>query len=184
MNKEDIYNFLKEKNISYEVDEHEAVFNMVRPGIILYGLYPSDEVNKETIKLTPVMSIKAHVAYVKEINTGDTVSYGRTFKAEKKMKIATIPVGYADGYPRLLSGKGRVIINGCYAPVTGRICMDQFMVDVTHIENVKEGDCVTLIGRDGECEITADEIASLTETINYEIVCDVGKRVPRKYVGI
>ena len=154
---------------------------MVRPGIITYGLYPSAEVDKSKLSLVPAMELKTHVAYVKYIEKDDTVSYGRTFCADRKMKIATIPVGYADGYPRLLSNKGRVIINGEYAPILGRICMDQFMVDVSHIKDICEGDSVTLIGRDGGCCISAEEIAEYAQTINYEIICGIGKRVPRVF---
>lgn len=160
----------------------DCTFDMVRPGIILYGLYPSDEVEKATLDLTPVMELHSHISYIKTVKKGDSISYGRTFTAQHDMKIATIPVGYADGYPRLLSNKGRVIINGCYAPITGRICMDQFMVDVSHIENVKVGDKVILMGRDGELFISADEIAGYAQTINYEIVCGIGKRVPREVI--
>lgn len=156
-------------------------YNMVRSGIITYGLYPSDEVDKSKLLLEPSLELISHVVYVKTIKKGDTVSYGRTFTANKDMKIATIPVGYADGYPRLLSNKGRVIINGKYAPIVGRICMDQFMVDVTDIENVNESDVVTLIGKQGDCFISADEVAALSQTINYEIICGIGKRVPRIY---
>ncbi len=154
-------------------------FNLVRTGIIVYGLYPSNEVDKSHLSLIPAMELISNVVYVKSIHKGDTVSYGRTFTAEKEMKVATVPVGYADGYPRMLSGKGRVLVNGKYAKILGRICMDQFMIDVTDIENVKEGDKVTLIGVQGENKITADEVASLAQTINYEIVCGIGKRVPR-----
>lgn len=157
-------------------------YDMVRPGIILYGLYPSDEVDKKVLDLVPAMELESHVAYVKNVKKGDSISYGRTFIADKDMKIATIPVGYADGYPRLLSNKGRVIINGCYAPITGRICMDQFMVDVSHIENVTVGDKVTLMGKQGGLFIGADEIAGYADTINYEIVCGIGKRVPREVI--
>lgn len=157
-------------------------FNMVRAGIILYGLYPSDEVDRNSLNLMPVMKIHSRVAFVKTINKGDSISYGRTFVAEKEMRIATIPVGYADGYPRLLSNKGRVIINGKYAPIVGRICMDQFMVDVSDVENVEVGTKVILMGSDGECSVTADEIAALTGTINYEVVCSINKRVPREVV--
>ncbi len=153
-------------------------FDMVRPGIILYGLYPSDEVDRSLLDLKPVMELETHVVYVKDIKKGDTVSYGRTYTAEKDMRIATIPVGYADGYPRLASNKGRVIINGKYAPIVGRVCMDQFMVDVTDID-AKVGDVAILIGSKGECSITADELAKNAQTINYEIVCGVSKRVPR-----
>jgi len=153
--------------------------DMVRPGIILYGLYPSNEVDKTALDLRPVMELISHIAYVKTVHKGDTISYGRTFIADREMRIATIPVGYADGYPRLLSNRGRVIINGKYAPIVGRVCMDQFMVDVTDIENVSAGDKVTLIGKQGDLCVSADEIASLTQTINYEVVCDISKRVPR-----
>ncbi len=159
-----------------------ASFDMMRPGIILYGLYPSDEVDRALLDLKPVMELISHVAYVKTIKKGDSVSYGRTFIAEKEMKIATIPVGYADGYPRLLSNKGRVIINGKYAPIVGRICMDQFMVDVTDIDNINVGDEVILIGTQGDKTVGADEIANLTGTINYEVVCNISKRVPRDVV--
>ena len=157
-------------------------YNMVRSGIITYGLYPSKDVDKTNLIIHPALELVSHVVYVKTIDKGDTVSYGRTFTADKKMKIATIPVGYADGYPRLLSNKGRVIINGKYAPIIGRICMDQFMVDVSDIDSVKEGDIVTLIGKQGNSFISADEIADLSQTINYEIICGIGKRVPRIYV--
>ena len=153
-------------------------YDMARPGIILYGLSPSNEVPSELLDLVPVMELKSHVVFVKEIKKGDTVSYGRTFTADRDMKIATIPVGYADGYPRLLSNKGRVIINGHFAPITGRICMDQFMVDVSGIE-VSVGDEVTLMGKDGDLFISAEEIAHIAQTINYEVVCGISKRVPR-----
>ena len=158
-------------------------FDMVRPGIILYGLAPSGYLKEDITDLKPVMQLHSHVAFVKMIKKGETVSYGRTFTAEKDMKIATIPVGYADGYPRLLSNRGRVIINGSYAPIVGRICMDQFMVDVTHIENVSLGDRVILMGSENGISITADEIADFAQTINYEIVCGVSKRVPRITLG-
>ena len=160
----------------------EFSFDMMRAGIILYGLYPSAEVDKSVLDLIPVMELKSHVAFVKSIKKGDSVSYGRTFTADKDMKLATIPVGYADGYLRLLSNKGRVIINGSYAPIVGRICMDQFMVDVSHIEDVKKGDEVVLIGKQNELSVSADEIARLTDTINYEVICNISKRVPREVI--
>ena len=164
--------------------QHEEFhFDMVRPGIILYGLAPSTCLEKYATDLKPVMELHSHVAFVKIVKKGETISYGRTFTAEKDMKIATIPIGYADGYPRMLSGKGRVIINGQYAPITGRICMDQFMVDVSHIENVNLGDKVILMGEENGISITAEEIASFAQTINYEIVCGVSKRVPRIALG-
>ena len=164
------------------MQHNEFSFDMMRAGIILYGLYPSEEVDKSVLDLTPVMEIRSHISFVKTIQKGDTVSYGRTFIADKEMKIATIPVGYADGYPRLLSNKGRVIINGKYAPITGRVCMDQFMVDVSHIDSVKAGDEVILIGQKDGLSVTADEIACLTGTINYEVTCNISKRVPREVV--
>ena len=188
---ERFFNFVKELDAEYichcgnsaAIMQHKsASFNMMRPGIILYGLYPSDEVDRSVLDLKPVMELVSHVSFVKNIGKGDTVSYGRTFVADKQMRIATIPVGYADGYPRLLSNKGRVIINGEYAPIVGRICMDQFMVDVTDIENVKVGDKVILIGSHGDKTVGADEIARLTGTINYEVVCGISKRVPREVV--
>ena len=157
-------------------------YEMVRAGIILYGLYPSDEVDKSIISVKPALELKSHVVNLKTVPAGTGISYGQTYITQKEAKIATIPVGYADGYPRLLSNKGRVLIRGRFAPITGRVCMDQFMVDVTDIPGASMMDEVTLIGRDGENEITADEIARLSDTINYEIVCGIGKRVPRIFV--
>lgn len=154
--------------------------NMVRAGIIIYGLYPSNEVDK-SIGLTPALELVSHVAYVKEVGAGFKVSYGSTYETSGPTKIATIPVGYGDGYPRALSNSGRVLINGHYAPIVGRVCMDQLMVDVTSVPDVKQGDEVVLIGKQGENEITVDEIAALAGTINYEIICGINKRVPRIY---
>ncbi len=159
-----------------------AYANMVRNGIITYGLYPSDEVDKTKINLTPAMSIKSHVVYVKEVEENFTVSYGATFITNSKTKIATIPIGYADGYPRSLSNKGRVLIKGKSAPIIGRVCMDQMMVDVTGIEDVKQGDVVTIVGCDGEEKITVEELANNSGSFNYEFVCNVNKRVPRVYI--
>ncbi len=164
------------------IDLEELTLDMVRPGIILYGAYPSDEVDKSKLSIKPVMSIKTHVSYVKEIEEGDSVSYGRTYKAPSKRVIATIPVGYADGFIRTYAKGGRVLINGKFAPIVGRICMDQLMVDVTDIENVKMNDEVVLLGKQGENEITADEIASILNTISYEFFCTLSKRVPRIYI--
>lgn len=162
-----------------EFDEH---FDMVRMGISLYGLYPSDEVDKSQIKLTPAMRLVSRVISIKDVDAGFGVSYGHTYVTTKPTRIATIPVGYADGYSRLLSSKGRVIINGQYAPIIGRVCMDQMMVDITDIKGeVKIEDKVILIGSDGDCSITADEIAVLEGTINYEVICNISRRVPRIY---
>ncbi len=164
------------------MQHNEFSFDMMRPGIILYGLYPSDEVDRSVIDLHPVMELRTRVAFVKTIKKGDCVSYGCTFTAKRDMKVATIPVGYADGYPRLLSNKGRVIVNGSYAPIVGRICMDQFMIDVTNVENVNVGDEVVLMGKSDGLSISADEIANYAGTINYEIVCGISKRVPREVI--
>lgn len=149
----------------------------IRPGLILYGLIPSAEVT-QNYNLLPVMTFKATVSMVKTMNKDETISYGRTYKIEKPTKIATITAGYADGLPRLLSSKGYVLINGKRAAITGRICMDQFCADVTHIDDVKEGDTVILFGKG----LPVTELADIAETINYEIVCGLSKRVPRIYI--
>lgn len=159
-----------------------AYANMVRNGIITYGLYPSEEVDKTKINLTPAMSIKSHVVYVKEVDENFTVSYGATYVTGGKTKIATIPIGYADGYPRSLSNKGRVLIKGKSAPIIGRVCMDQMMVDVTEIDDVKQGDVVTIVGTDGKEKITVEELSNMSGSFNYEFVCNVNKRVPRVYI--
>ena len=158
-------------------------FNMgyVRVGIAMYGLMPSDDILNKSIKLIPALEWKSHVIFVKDIEKGTGVSYGNVFVADKPMKIATIPIGYGDGYSRLLSNKGYVLIRGQKARILGRICMDQFMVDVTSIDNVSIDDEVTLIGKDGEYEITAQEIGHMADSFNYEVVCDISKRMPRIY---
>jgi alanine racemase len=163
------------------IDVHQANYSMVRAGIALYGLYPSDEVD-HTIQLTPALSIKSHVVFVKTVGKGESISYGGIFTTEKETIIATIPIGYADGYSRALSNKGRVVIRGQYAPVIGRVCMDQILVDVTHIEGVCENDDVYLIGGTQEAFVSVEDIAKLMQTINYEVICLIGKRVPRVYV--
>lgn len=159
----------------------EAEYNMVRSGIITYGLYPSDEVLKDNLKLEPVMELKSTVIYIKELEKGVGIGYGSTFVTNRKTKVATIPFGYADGMPRSISNIGKVIINGEYAPIIGRICMDQFMVDVTDIKNVKEKDEVTIVGRDGDKFISVEEISKMAHSFNYEFICDISKRVPRIY---
>ncbi|WP_099467997.1 alanine racemase [Konateibacter massiliensis] len=163
------------------VDIKEANMDAVRAGIIIYGLYPSDEVIKENVKLQPVMEIKSHIVHIKEIPEGSGVSYGWICKTDRITKVATIPVGYADGYPRSLSNKGWVLIKGQRAPVLGRVCMDQFMVDVTDIEDVQPGDEAVLIGRSGDDFIAVEDMSSLSGRFNYEFVCDIGKRVPRVF---
>lgn len=163
------------------IDLPETNLDMVRSGIVTYGMYPSDEVNKNSLMLQPALTLKSNVVYVKEVEAGTGISYNSTYITEHDSVIATIPVGYADGYPRQLSSKGRVLIHGKSAPIVGRVCMDQFMVDVTNIPDVKEGDMVTLIGQDGDESISIEEVANLVGSFNYELVCDIGKRVPRVY---
>lgn len=160
----------------------EANMDVVRAGITLYGLWPSKEVRKDIVALQPALSLYSHIVYCKEIEPDTEVSYGGTFRAEKKMRIATVPVGYGDGYPRGLSGKGFVLVKGQKAPILGRVCMDQFMIDISGIPEAKEGDKVTLIGRDKKEEITMELLGELSGRFNYELACDLGKRVPRVYI--
>lgn len=164
------------------IDVPEANMDLVRAGISIFGLYPSEEVDKNAVDLKPALELKSHVASVKEIEEGTPVSYGGTFKAPHRMKIATVPVGYGDGYPRSLSNNGYVLIRGRRAPIVGRICMDQFMADVTEIEDVRFGDKVTLIGRDKEEWLPVERLGELSGRFNYEFVCCLGKRIPRVYV--
>ncbi len=163
------------------VEMRRANMDVVRAGITLYGLWPSDAVKKDIVKLEAALSLKSTVVYVKTIPAGTAVGYGRTYIADKERMIATIPIGYGDGYPRLLSNKGEVLIRGKRAPIVGRICMDQFMVDVTDIEGVCENDEVTLIGSDGAETITMEELGDISGRFNYELACDLGKRIPRVY---
>ncbi len=161
----------------------EANLDMVRAGITLYGLWPSEEVPKDIVPLKPLLSLYSHVVYVKTVPAGTAVSYGGTFVTERMTRLATIPVGYGDGYARGLSNKGEVLIHGKRVPICGRVCMDQFMVDVTDLPKVKEGDRVTLIGTDGEETITMEELGRVSGRFNYEFACDLGKRIPRVYVS-
>lgn len=153
--------------------------DMVRLGIAMYGMYPSDEVNKDKVQLKPALELKSHV--VKTVPAGERVSYGGTFTTQHETKLATVSVGYGDGYPRNLSSKGYVIIRGHKVPIVGRVCMDQMMVDATSIPDIQRNDVVTLIGKDGNEEITVEEISALAGTFNYEFVCDLNKRIPRNY---
>ncbi len=164
------------------IEMREADMDMVRAGIILYGLWPSEEVAKDILPLRPVMEVKSRIVYIKEIEEGTPVSYGGTFTAKRKTRVATIPAGYGDGYPRGLSGKGSILVRGKRAPILGRICMDQFMADVTDIPEAAEGDMVTLIGRDGDGQIAMEELGELSGRFNYELACCIGKRVPRIYL--
>ncbi len=156
-------------------------FNMVRVGILLYGLYPDEKLKKYGLNLHLAMKIISHVVDVREIDAGVGVSYGHAFVSEKPMRLATVCIGYADGYPRALSDKGRVIVGGRYAKVVGRVCMDLMMVDITDIPNVKIGDSVTIMGQDGALYVSAEELAQLSGTINYEIICSFKNRVKRVY---
>ena len=163
-----------------EFDDYR--FDMVRSGIVTYGLYPSEEVDKSRLPLIPALSWKSRVIHVQDVEPGLGVSYGATYTTEGPCtRIATVSAGYADGYPRALSNKGRVLIHGRYAPILGRVCMDQMMVDVSHIPDVKVEDTVTLIGREGDRGITMEEVADPACRFNYEMACGISKRVPRIY---
>ena len=160
----------------------EANFDLVRAGITLYGLWPSSDVPKEPVPLRPVMSLKSHIVFIKTVAAGTQVSYGGTYVTSKEERLATVPVGYGDGYPRSLSNRGYVLIHGRKAPIRGRVCMDQMMVDVTHIPQAQEGDTVTLIGRDGDLCISMEEMGDLSGRFNYEFACDISPRVPRVFI--
>lgn len=164
------------------IDLKEANMDLVRAGILTYGLYPSDDVKKENVPLRPAMELISHIVHVKWVEAGVPVSYGGTYVTTRKTKIATVPVGYGDGYPRSLSNKGYVLIHGKKAPIIGRICMDQFMVDVTDIENVEFADKVTLIGYDGEEHLPVEILSEMSGRFNYEFVCDLSKRIPREFL--
>ncbi len=187
----EVVNSLEKRGITYAIrhcansaaiiDLPQMKLDMVREGIILYGLRPSDQVDS-SMKYYPAMEIKSHVIFVKELPAGEGVSYGRTFVTDRPTRVATIAIGYADGYPRSLSSKGYVLIHGQKAPVIGRVCMDQMMVDVTEIDDVRVEDVVTIVGSDGGQTITVEELAELSGRFNYEFVCDISERVERKYV--
>ena len=175
---------LRHINNSAGIMEFDRHYDMVRQGITLYGLAPSEEIRRDSYPLRPAMSLISHVSFVKTLPAGRGISYGRTYITGKETRVATVPVGYADGYPRSQSNKGRVIINGAYCPILGRVCMDQFMVDVSDAPDVKIGDRVTLVGTDGECAISVEEVAgSDPYSFNYEFVCGISRRVPRIYVS-
>ncbi len=161
----------------------EANMDVVRAGIILYGLAPSGEVDMNRISLRPALSLLSTIVYTKWLKPGTPISYGGTYVTDKPTRVATIPLGYGDGYPRSLSNKGYVLIRGQRAPILGRVCMDQFMVDITHIPDASEGDKVTLIGKDGTEEISANTLGEISGRFNYELMCDLGKRIPRVYIG-
>ena len=156
-------------------------YEMVRAGIVLYGMYPSDEVDPALLSIRPALQWLSRVTHVKTLPAGREISYGGTFVTTRETRVATVPVGYADGYRRSLSGKFYVLIRGKRAPILGRVCMDQMMVDVTHIGDVQLNDRVVLVGTDGEETITMEAIAEAADSFNYEFVCGISRRVPRFY---
>ena len=164
------------------IDVKEANMDLVRAGISTYGLYPSNEVEKKNVPLKPALQLISHVAHVKWVESGTPVSYGCTYVTKRRTRIATIPVGYGDGYPRSLSNKGYVLIRGKKAPILGRVCMDQFMVDATDIDAVTFQDGVTLVGTDGGEDLPVEVLSDLSGRFNYEFVCDLGKRIPREFI--
>lgn len=169
-------------NSAGTIDIPEGDLNMVRFGITTYGMYPTDDVDKSKCPVIPAMELKSHIAFIKTLPAGVGVGYSGTWESKRETRLATIPVGYGDGFPRGLSNAGRILINGKSAPICGRICMDQFMVDVTDIPECRVGDVVTLMGRDGDDFISAEEIgATVGNSFHYEVVCDIGRRVPRVY---
>jgi len=188
----EFYEKLKDAGINFEIctlansgaimQLPNSLHDAVRPGMLLYGSYPSDEVDKNDISIKPVMSVKATIVQLKKIQPGTSIGYGRRFIAERESLIATINVGYADGYPRRYSAKAKVIVNGVVVPLAGTICMDQCMIDVTDVPDVKQGDEVILMGSDGKNTILADDIAKAIDTINYEVTCSFGLRLPKIFV--
>ena len=159
----------------------ETYLDAVRAGITMYGLAPSDEVDMSRITLKPAMSLFSHITFVKKVYPGQSISYGGIFTADREMTVATVPLGYGDGYPRTLTGKGEVLVRGKRCPILGRICMDQFMIDVSCFEDIKEGETVTLLGYDGDEHISAEELGEKSGRFNYELVCLIGTRIPRVY---
>ena len=182
------YSALKDNGINIEMatlansasimEISSAYFDAVRPGIILYGYYPSDEVDKSQLDIKPVMSVKANIVYLKELAPESYVGYGRKYESHQKVKIATVNVGYADGLPRSYGPYGKVLVNGKICPIAGNICMDQFMIDVTDVDDVKVNDEVIIMND----QIDANYIAKCTNTINYEITCKFGLRLPKVYI--
>jgi alanine racemase len=170
-------------NSAATIEMPELAYDMVRPGIAIYGLAPSGEVDCTRVDLKPAMRIVSHITHVKTVPAGESVSYGRTYTTDRETVIATVPIGYGDGFRRPLSNRGAMLIGGERAPIIGRVCMDQTMVDITHIPDVKTGDEAVIIGRQGAEEISADEMADLLDTINYEVVLSFLPRVERIYTG-
>ncbi len=173
---------IKHINNSAGIMNFTKSFDMCRMGIITYGLYPSHEVDKCLLSIKPVMSWRASVSHVKTLPAGREISYGGTYTTKKETVVATVPVGYADGYPRCLSNIGKVLVNGKYARIIGRVCMDQFMIDVTDIEGVEVESEVVLVGRQGDGELTMEEVSEAAYSFNYELPCRIAERVPRVYI--
>lgn len=172
---------LKHVSNTAAIIDLDCNYDMVRMGIALYGLYPSDEVMTERVSLTPAMEVVSHVIHIKDVEPDTGISYGHTYITKEKRRIATVCIGYADGFDRAFSNKGCVLINGKRAPITGRVCMDMIMVDVTDIDDVHVGDDAIIMGRSGNAEITAEELAAICGTINYEVICTFMPRVTRIY---
>lgn len=168
-------------NNSAGIMNFAEAFDMCRMGIITYGLYPSEEMDKSLLSIKPAMKWITHISHVKTLEAGREISYGGTYKTTEPRRIATIPVGYADGYPRCLSNKGKVIINGRYAPILGRVCMDQFMVDITDIEDAQMDSEVVLVGQSGDAVLSMEEVSNAAHSFNYELPCRISRRVPRTY---
>ena len=178
-----VYIPVRHLNNSAGLMNFDTHYEMVRAGIVTYGMYPSEEVSPELLTLKPALQFLSKVTFVKTLPAGREISYGGTFVTTKDTRVATVPVGYADGYRRSLSGKFHCLIHGKKAPILGRICMDQMMVDVTEIPETQPGDRVTLVGTDGEETITMEQIAAAADSFNYEFVCGISRRVPRIYVS-
>lgn len=184
-------NWLEEEGVTFSIrhisnsagimEMPNDTYDMVRSGISTYGLYPSEEMDKEACILYPAMELKSRIAYVKTVKKGETIGYGGTYTLNEDKQIATVGIGYADGYPRALSNQGRMLVHGKFAPIVGRVCMDQTMIDVSHIEDVCVGDEVVLAGHQGENFISVEELADMSASFNYEFVCDVNRRVPRVF---
>ena len=173
---------IKHINNSAGIMNFDEYFDMCRMGIITYGLYPSAEVDKSLLDIKPVMTWKTHISHVKTLPPGREISYGGTFVTQRETEVATVPVGYADGYPRCLSNKGKVLVHGQFAPIIGRVCMDQFMIDVTDIEDVQIGDTVVLVGSQGENRLSMEEVSEAAHSFNYELPCRIAPRVQRVYL--
>ena len=174
---------IKHMNNSAGTMELPKKYDMCRVGIALYGLYPSDEMDRENIKLSPAMEVFSHIVHLKTVEKGTKIGYGHIYEAPEERRIATVSIGYADGYKRDLTGKGYILVNGRKAPITGKICMDQFMADVTDIPDLKVGDEVVIMGKDGDEEISAEMLGALSHSFNYEIICSFMPRVKRVYVN-